>query len=120
MTGRMPRRISLDEIQLIISLAGQIGIAVENATPFEETRARANELSALYSVVTVLNQSLDITLVLHRLMHIILKILAFDAAPSTSWTKKKRSTSLPLKAVSSERALQGRCWRQESLSSLKT
>ena len=61
-------------------MADQIGVAVENAGLFEETTKRAIELSALYSVATVVNQSLDIKSVLHGVMDKILEIFSFDAA----------------------------------------
>ncbi|MCZ6626529.1 MAG: GAF domain-containing sensor histidine kinase, partial [Deltaproteobacteria bacterium] len=45
--GQNPRRLTPGEIQLITSMAGQIGIAVENATLFQKTVTRAKELTAL-------------------------------------------------------------------------
>ncbi|MEE8113694.1 MAG: GAF domain-containing protein, partial [Nitrososphaerales archaeon] len=78
--GKDPRRLTPGEIQLITSMAGQIGVAVENAHLFEETKARAKHLSALYSIAAVVNQSLDIGVVSHSVMEKILEIFDFDAA----------------------------------------
>ncbi|MFQ5849807.1 MAG: GAF domain-containing protein [Candidatus Binatia bacterium] len=77
--GQDPRRLTRDEIQLITSMADHIGVAVENASLFEETRSRASELSALYSVASVVNQSLDIDSVLRSVMQEVLEIFKFDA-----------------------------------------
>ena len=78
--GKDPRRLNLDEIQLITSMAGQIGIAVENANLFEEIEGKAKELSALYSIATAVNQSLDLNLLLRSVMEKVLEIFDFDAA----------------------------------------
>ncbi|MEK6602003.1 MAG: ATP-binding protein, partial [Candidatus Binatota bacterium] len=42
--GRTPRRLTPREIQLITSMAGQIGVAVENASLFYETKQKSVEL----------------------------------------------------------------------------
>jgi len=78
--GQEPRGLLPEEIQLITSMADQIGIAVENATLFEETRARAKELSALYSIATEVNQTLELETLLRGVIHKILGIFDFDAA----------------------------------------
>lgn len=77
--GRQPRKLTSDEFQLITSMANQIGIAVENANLFEETRGRADQLSTLYALATVLNQTLDLEGMLRGAMHEILEIFAFEA-----------------------------------------
>lgn len=77
--GREPRKLTTDELQLITSMANQIGIAVENANLFEETRGRADQLSTLYSLATVLNQTLDVESMLRGAMHEILEIFDFEA-----------------------------------------
>jgi PAS domain S-box-containing protein len=43
--GFAPRRLSVEEVQLLTSMAGQIAVAVENAHLFEETYHRADELT---------------------------------------------------------------------------
>jgi len=78
--GQESRRLMPEEIQLITSMADQIGISVENATLFEETRARAKELSALYSIATVVNQSLELETILRGVINEVLAIFEFDAA----------------------------------------
>jgi len=78
--GEDPRRLMPEEIQLITSMADQIGIAVENATLFEETRSRAKELSALYSIATEVNQTLELEALLSGVIHKMLGIFDFDAA----------------------------------------
>jgi signal transduction histidine kinase/putative methionine-R-sulfoxide reductase with GAF domain len=78
--GREPRRLTGEEIQLIMSMACQIGVAIEKANLFEETVARAQELSALYDVTATVNQSLDPDVVLKEVVQKVLEITHFDAA----------------------------------------
>ncbi len=78
--GQMPRSLTPDETQLITSMAGQIGVTVENANLFQETVVRAKELSTLYSVATVVNQYLDVDSIMRSVMQKVLEIFDFDAA----------------------------------------
>ncbi|MEE9144186.1 MAG: GAF domain-containing protein, partial [Candidatus Binatia bacterium] len=78
--GKDTRHLMPEEIGLITSMSSQIGIAVENAQLYEDVKRKSKELSALYSIATVVNQSLDIKSVLRSVMHKILEIFSFDAA----------------------------------------
>ncbi|MEE9145493.1 MAG: GAF domain-containing protein, partial [Candidatus Binatia bacterium] len=75
-----PREFNQEEIDLLQQLANGVAIALENARLFEESQAKTKELSALYSVATVVNQSLDIEFVLRSVMHKVQEIFAFDVA----------------------------------------
>ncbi|HEX2386585.1 MAG TPA: GAF domain-containing sensor histidine kinase, partial [Candidatus Binatia bacterium] len=44
--GREPRRLTAGEIQLITSMAGQIGVAMENARLYSETKHKSVELES--------------------------------------------------------------------------
>ncbi len=74
------RTLTSGQRQLLLSMAGQIGIAVENAALFQETAVRARELSALYSVAGAAAQFLEVDTVLRNTMHKILEIFRFHAA----------------------------------------
>jgi len=80
LVGKHPRKLALEETRLLNSMAEQIGVAVENATLFQETVARAKELSALYDVAAVINQFLDPDLVLREVCRKVLEVTYFDAA----------------------------------------
>lgn len=77
--GQTPRHLKPEELRLIASMTDQIGVAIDHATLFQETVRRAKELSALYSISTVINQSLDIRLVLRSVMLKVLEIFDFEA-----------------------------------------
>jgi signal transduction histidine kinase len=78
--GRKPRQLAPDEIGLITSMADQIGVAVEKVNLFEETVARANELSALYDVTATVNRSRDPDVILKDVVRKVLQLTNFDAA----------------------------------------
>jgi signal transduction histidine kinase/HAMP domain-containing protein len=78
--GGDPRKLTDEEIRLLTSMTQQIGIAVENANLYEQTAAKAKELSALYSFAGLASQSLDINVLLRKTAEKILDIFQFDAA----------------------------------------
>jgi len=79
LVGQKPRKLTPEEVRLLTSMGDQIGVAVENTTLFEETVARAKELSALYDVAATLNQSLEPNLVLKEVLQKFLEVTRFDA-----------------------------------------
>jgi signal transduction histidine kinase/HAMP domain-containing protein len=78
--GTEPRQFKPEEISLLEAMNNQIGIAVENATLYEQTATKARELSALYSIAGVASESLEIDLLLQKTMEKVLEIFGFDAA----------------------------------------
>jgi signal transduction histidine kinase/HAMP domain-containing protein len=78
--GKTPRTLDPAEVELLGSMTNQIGIAVENATLYQQTATKARELSALYSIAAIGSESLDINTALDKTMHEVLRIFGFDAA----------------------------------------
>ena len=78
--GEQPRTLKANEVRLIESMTNQIGIAVENSSLYQQTAAKAEELSSLYSIAAVASESLDINVVLQTTMKKVLEIFGFDAA----------------------------------------
>ncbi|HVO92216.1 MAG TPA: GAF domain-containing protein, partial [Terriglobales bacterium] len=76
----MPRTLQPAEIDLLSAMTNQVGIAVENATLYEQTATKAKELSALYAIAGVASESLEINLILRKTMEKVLQIFSFDAA----------------------------------------
>lgn len=79
-TGTEPRKLTDVENRLLTSMSQQIAIAVENANLYEQTAAKAKELTALYSFAGLAGQSLDIDVLLRKTTEKILEIFQFDAA----------------------------------------
>jgi signal transduction histidine kinase len=78
--GKTPRTLDPAQVELLGSMTNQIGIAVENATLYQQTATKARELSALYAIAAIGSESLDIGTVLQKTMREILQIFGFDAA----------------------------------------
>lgn len=78
--GREPRVLDDSEIGLLGTITNQIGVAFENAVLLQDTKAKANQLSALYSLATGLNESLDLGETVRNGLVKGLNMFAFDAA----------------------------------------
>ncbi len=64
-----PRKFSTDEMMLMIGLAGQAAIALENAWLFQDRERRISQLTSMNEIGTAVNTTLDLEetlLVLHR------------------------------------------------------
>ncbi len=70
----------LDDVQAMETLAVQIGIAIQNAELFEETRQRVAELTALQEISLQISASLDISMVLETIAQNALKLVRADDA----------------------------------------
>ncbi|MBM4298975.1 MAG: GAF domain-containing protein, partial [Deltaproteobacteria bacterium] len=61
-----PRKLTEVENRLLTSVSQQIAITVENANLYDQTAAKAKELSALYSFAGLAGQILDLNLLLRE------------------------------------------------------
>ncbi|MGH7887775.1 MAG: GAF domain-containing protein, partial [Candidatus Binatia bacterium] len=75
-----PERHKLTDVEnrLLTSVSQQIAIAVENANLYDQTAAKAKELSALYSFSGLAGQSLDMNVLLRETTVKILEIFHFN------------------------------------------
>ena len=78
--GKSPRKLTSEELDLLHSMTDQIGVAVENTRLYQETTARAKEVSALYDVAATVNQSMDLNVILREVIRKVLGTTRFDAA----------------------------------------
>ncbi|MCZ6561859.1 MAG: GAF domain-containing protein, partial [Deltaproteobacteria bacterium] len=69
-----------DEIEFLVTLAGEAAIAIHNSKLYEQVERRTHELSVLYSVATEVNRSLDLDTLLRSVMQKVLEIFHFDAS----------------------------------------
>jgi len=78
--SRQLRRFRQQDVDLLLAIGNQIGIAIENARLYEETRRRMSELAALQEVSLQVTSSLDLTKVLESIAESALKLVeATDA-----------------------------------------
>lgn len=75
-----PQRLEPGEVQLLTAVANQIGVAFEHVRLVDSARAQANEISALYSISTIINESLDLDRVLTKVMRRVMEIFGASAA----------------------------------------
>lgn len=64
-----------DMVRLLSTIAGTIGVAIQSARLFEETRTRAEELTALYDLSQVLASRLDVEQVVQEVYHGVSRLL---------------------------------------------
>jgi signal transduction histidine kinase len=75
--SRTPRNLSARDRVMLLSMANQICVALENAKLFQQTVAGAKEISALYDVTKTVNQSLDLGAVLQEVIEKFNEIFRF-------------------------------------------
>jgi PAS domain S-box-containing protein len=75
-----PKRLAAEEIELLIAMGQQIGIAIENASLYGTTADKAKELSALYAVAGISAQFVDMNALLFQSMRKLCEIFGFAAA----------------------------------------
>jgi GAF domain-containing protein len=78
--AKTPRRLRAEEIDLIVAMCDQVGVAIENASLYQTTLEKAKELSTLYSVVSDSMRFLDIEALLRQTMRQVLDVFGFNAA----------------------------------------
>ena len=77
--GRESRRLSVEEIDLLITLCNQVAIAVDQATMFQKTVEKTRELSALYTIAASSADVLDLNVLLYKGLRKVLDIFRFTA-----------------------------------------
>ncbi|HUD00310.1 MAG TPA: GAF domain-containing protein, partial [Candidatus Polarisedimenticolaceae bacterium] len=68
----------LRELELLEAIGNMIGVALENARLFSETEARYRELKTLQAITDTILESLDVTVMMERILDKALEIGRFD------------------------------------------
>lgn len=76
--SRQSHRFTSEELDLIRSMAGQIGVAIENATLFAEVKKKSEELEALVNVSRDIAALLDRQVLLSRIAEVARNLLNMD------------------------------------------
>lgn len=72
------RKYNLDEVQLLLSIGNQIGMAVENAHLFKEAQQWIVQLEAIRNITNRLNKLNDVKAVAFSVMDEIKRVIEFD------------------------------------------
>ncbi|MDH7475040.1 MAG: GAF domain-containing protein, partial [Anaerolineae bacterium] len=75
-----PHPVAEVDKALLTSIGQQIGVAVENARLFEETRRRATQLAALSEIGRAVGSTLDLDAVLHLILEQLERVIPYDTA----------------------------------------
>ncbi|MEK7682243.1 MAG: GAF domain-containing protein, partial [Chloroflexota bacterium] len=78
--NRNERRFAPEDHEFLAAIGGQLGMAIQNATLFEQTARRNRELAALVTVGKAVSSSLDVDQVLSRSLDTVIEVLGADAA----------------------------------------
>jgi signal transduction histidine kinase len=73
-----PVPFELRELELLEAIGNMIGVALENARLFSETEARYRELKTLQAITDTILESLDVTVMMERILGKALEIGSFD------------------------------------------
>jgi len=79
LTSRSSHDLTQREINLLESIGNQIGIALENARLFEETKKRLDELTILYEITKISTSSLNLDLMLREIINSLNSFFKFEA-----------------------------------------
>jgi PAS domain S-box-containing protein len=74
-----PRAWSIDEVALVEAVGSQLGIVIERARLYEETRQRVNELEAVSRLSRALREAVSLQQILNTLLDETLAILGTDS-----------------------------------------
>jgi GAF domain-containing protein len=74
---REPREFSLEELDLLIAMGHQIGVAIENARLYSDLAQRARELVAVHAVAAAVNRPGDLDLILAEGLQQVLAVTGF-------------------------------------------
>src|SRR5207244_13174115 len=86
------------DLRLLTSFANQAAIAIENARLFDETRRRAEEVTALLTTTEAIASTLDLDTLLKIVGHQALRLIDGDSC--TLWrAEPDRATLTPLLAL---------------------
>ncbi len=77
---RRQRRFSPEEVELLTSIGGQMGLAVRNAVLYTRAQQRNKELAALLAVSEAATSSLDLPEVLDEALEAILAVTSAESA----------------------------------------
>src|SRR5205807_1044277 len=72
------RRLTDTDITLLQSLAGQLGVALRNATLFEEAQRSRDEITVLYDAAKTISSSLELESVLNNLVQVTCQAFTYE------------------------------------------
>jgi len=90
------------DAQLATSVANELALALENAYLYEQAVVRANNLETIFRISQAVGSSLQVNVVLNRVLDVVQKILSADALALMTYDQRRRTitTAMARGAVS--------------------
>ncbi len=90
------------DVDLATSVANELALALENAYLYEQAVARANNLETIFRISQAVGSSLQVNVVLNRVLDVVQKILSADAVALMTYDQRRRTitTAMARGAVS--------------------
>ncbi|MGD8750350.1 MAG: GAF domain-containing protein [Anaerolineales bacterium] len=76
---RQQRDFTSEDMELLVAIGDQIGVAIANAQMFEEIQRRARELETLNSIASIINQPLPFQEIMDQALSKIIEVMGSDA-----------------------------------------
>lgn len=94
--GRRP------DLELATSIANELALALENAFLYEQAVSRATNLETIFRISQAVGSSLQVNVVLNRVLDVVQKILSADALALMTYDQRRKtiSTAMARGAVS--------------------
>lgn len=91
-------------VDLAGAIAKQMSLALQNAHLYRQVRERAGNLETIFRITQAVSSSLQITVVLNRVLDVVQKIFSADAVSLMTYDPKRRTigTAMARGAVNSE------------------
>ena len=105
--GEAPRKLTVDEIRLLTSMAEHLGVAVERANLFGQVQTRSQHLAVLNEIGAAVSHSLNLEIILGEAVGKIVEALSFDACwiyildPSEQCLRLRAHTGLSAEVAAS-------------------
>jgi serine phosphatase RsbU (regulator of sigma subunit) len=90
------------DAELATSVANELALALENAYLYEQAVSRANNLETIFRISQAVGSSLQVNVVLNRVLDVVQKILSADALALMTYDQRRRTitTAMARGAVS--------------------
>jgi PAS domain S-box-containing protein len=94
LASRQPGQLSLKKEELLIAVAHQISVTLENTRLLEETQRKNQELEGLYTISSATTQSLDVQATVHSALLKTIEVLRVDAGRLYIFDKSRNELRL--------------------------
>jgi len=89
-------RHAVRRIRIADAVGTQLGLALQNASLFEEAKSRADDLETVFRISQAVSSSLDTKVVLNRVLDVVQKIFQADVVILMAFDPERKVLSVPM------------------------